>query len=43
VLLVTAGECTVTIDGRPGIARAGDAVIVPVSCQNLACGPDLLL
>ena len=29
VLLVTAGECTVAIDGRPGIARAGDAVIVP--------------
>jgi len=28
VLLVTAGECTVTIEGRPGIARAGDAVIV---------------
>src|SRR5215472_13352119 len=28
VLLVTAGECTVTIDGRPGIAGTGDAVIV---------------
>jgi quercetin dioxygenase-like cupin family protein len=28
VLLVTAGECTVTVDGRPETARAGDAVIV---------------
>ena len=28
VLLVTAGECTVTVDGRPEAARAGDAVIV---------------
>lgn len=28
VLLVTAGECTVTVDGQPDIARAGDAVIV---------------
>ena len=28
VLLVTAGECTVTVDGRPEAARTGDAVIV---------------
>jgi len=28
VLLVTAGECTVTVDGRPQAARAGDAVII---------------
>ena len=28
ILLVTAGECTVTVDGRPETAKAGDAVIV---------------
>ena len=28
VLLVTAGECTVTVDGRPETARTGDAVII---------------
>jgi quercetin dioxygenase-like cupin family protein len=28
VLLVTAGECTVTVDGRPEAARTGDAVII---------------
>ena len=28
VLLVTVGECTVTVDGRPEAARTGDAVIV---------------
>ena len=28
VLLVTAGECTVTVDGRPQAARTGDAVII---------------
>ena len=28
VLLVTVGECTVTMDGRPEVARAGDAVII---------------
>ena len=28
VLLVTVGECTVTIDGRPEAARTGDAVII---------------
>jgi quercetin dioxygenase-like cupin family protein len=28
VLLVTAGECTVTVDGRPTAARTGDAVII---------------
>ena len=28
VLLVTAGECTVTVEGRPQAARTGDAVIV---------------
>ena len=34
VLLVTAGECTVTVDGRPDIARAGDAVIVPPGTRH---------
>lgn len=29
VLLVRAGECTVTMAGRQQVARAGDAVIVP--------------
>jgi quercetin dioxygenase-like cupin family protein len=29
VLLVRAGQCTVTVAGRPQTARAGDAVIVP--------------
>ena len=29
VLLVVAGECTVTLDGRPESVRAGDAVVVP--------------
>src|SRR5579859_394029 len=29
VLLVTAGECTVTVEGRPEAARVGDAVIIP--------------
>jgi quercetin dioxygenase-like cupin family protein len=28
VLLVTVGECIVTADGRPEVARTGDAVIV---------------
>jgi quercetin dioxygenase-like cupin family protein len=28
VLLVTAGECTVTVEGRPEAARTGDAVII---------------
>jgi len=28
VLLVTAGECTVTVDGQPEPARTGDAVII---------------
>ena len=28
VLLITAGECTVTVDGRPRAARTGDAVII---------------
>jgi quercetin dioxygenase-like cupin family protein len=28
VLLLTVGECTVTVDGRPEDARADDAVIV---------------
>jgi quercetin dioxygenase-like cupin family protein len=28
VLLVTVGECVVTVDGRPEAARAGDAVII---------------
>jgi quercetin dioxygenase-like cupin family protein len=29
VLLVTVGECTVTVDGQLETARAGDAVIIP--------------
>jgi quercetin dioxygenase-like cupin family protein len=28
ILLVTVGECTVTVDGRPEAAKTGDAVIV---------------
>jgi quercetin dioxygenase-like cupin family protein len=28
VLLVTAGECTVTVDGRPEAVGTGDAVII---------------
>ncbi len=28
VLLATAGECTVTVDGRPEAVRTGDAVII---------------
>jgi|SRR5215469_7880635 quercetin dioxygenase-like cupin family protein len=28
VLLVIAGECTVTVDGQPEAARTGDAVII---------------
>jgi quercetin dioxygenase-like cupin family protein len=28
ILLVTAGECTVTVDGRPEDAKTGDAVII---------------
>jgi quercetin dioxygenase-like cupin family protein len=29
VLLVTAGECTIAVNGRPEAAREGDAVIIP--------------
>ncbi|SRR6266480_2500432 len=28
ILLVTAGGCIVTVDGRPEVARIGDAVII---------------
>jgi len=28
VLLVTAGQCTITVNGRPEAAREGDAVII---------------
>jgi quercetin dioxygenase-like cupin family protein len=28
VLLIAVGECTVTVDGRPEAAKAGDAVII---------------
>jgi quercetin dioxygenase-like cupin family protein len=28
VLLIAAGECTVTVDGRPEAAKTGDAVII---------------
>jgi quercetin dioxygenase-like cupin family protein len=34
VLLVVAGECTVTVDGRQETARAGDAVIVHPHAQH---------
>jgi quercetin dioxygenase-like cupin family protein len=28
ILLISAGECTVTVDGRPEAAKTGDAVII---------------
>jgi putative monooxygenase len=28
ILLIAAGECTVTVDGQPEAAKAGDAVII---------------
>src|SRR5204863_7237084 len=34
VLLVTVGECTVTIDGRPEAARTGDAVIIKAGISH---------
>jgi quercetin dioxygenase-like cupin family protein len=34
VLLVTVGECTVTVDGRPEAAKAGDAVIVKPGARH---------
>ena len=34
VLLVRAGECTVTVAGQPQAARAGDAVIVPPGTRH---------
>jgi quercetin dioxygenase-like cupin family protein len=34
VLLVTDGECTVTVDGRADPARAGDAVIVKPGARH---------
>jgi quercetin dioxygenase-like cupin family protein len=34
VLLVAAGECTVTVEGRPQAARAGDAVIVEPGARH---------
>ena len=37
VLLVRAGECTVTIDGRPETAQAGDVVIIkPETCHAIS-------
>jgi len=39
ILLVTAGECVVTVDGRPETARAGDAVIVAPGTRH-AIGHD---
>ena len=34
VLLVTVGECTVTVDGRPQAARTGDAVIIQPGARH---------
>ncbi|HKR70775.1 MAG TPA: cupin domain-containing protein [Streptosporangiaceae bacterium] len=34
ILVVTAGECTVTIDGQPEAARTGDAVIVAAGTRH---------
>jgi quercetin dioxygenase-like cupin family protein len=34
VLLVTAGECTVTVDGRPEAAGTGDAVIIKAGTRH---------
>jgi uncharacterized cupin superfamily protein len=34
VLLVTAGEYTVTVDGRPEAAKTGDAVIIKIGDQS---------
>jgi len=34
VLMVTAGECTVTINGQPAPARTGDAVIVAAGARH---------
>jgi quercetin dioxygenase-like cupin family protein len=39
VLLVTVGECTVTVDGRSEAARAGDAVIIKPGTRH-AIGHD---
>ena len=37
VLLVTVGECTVTVDGRPEAVRTGDAVIIePGTCHAIS-------
>jgi quercetin dioxygenase-like cupin family protein len=43
VLLVTAGECTVTVDGRPQAARTGDAVIIkPGTSHSISHNSDEL-
>jgi quercetin dioxygenase-like cupin family protein len=34
VLLVSAGECTITVDGRPETARTGDAVIIKAETRH---------
>jgi quercetin dioxygenase-like cupin family protein len=34
VLLVRAGECIVTVDGRPEAARTGDAVIIQAGTRH---------
>jgi len=34
ILLVTAGECTVTVNGQPEAAKTGDAVIVPPATRH---------
>jgi quercetin dioxygenase-like cupin family protein len=34
VLLVAAGECTVTVDGRPEAAKTGDAVIIKLGTSH---------
>jgi len=35
VLLVTVGECVVTVDGRPEAARAGDAMIITPGTRHV--------
>jgi quercetin dioxygenase-like cupin family protein len=43
VLLVRAGECTVTVDGRPEAARTGDAVIIaPGASHAISHNSDVL-
>ena len=34
-MLVTVGECVVTVDGRPEAARAGDAMIITPGTRHV--------